>query len=41
MLIVTIYLEHSLPLLTLNERHFCRVPGLQVITPEMLLSGQT
>jgi len=33
-LIAAICLEHSLPLLTLNERHFSRVPGLQVVTPD-------
>lgn len=33
-LIAAICLEHSLPLLTLNERHFSRVPGLQVLTPD-------
>jgi tRNA(fMet)-specific endonuclease VapC len=38
MLIAAICLEHSLPLLTLNERHFSRVPDLQVITPEKYLA---
>lgn len=38
MLIATICLEHALPLLTLNERHFSRVPGLKVLTPDALLS---
>ena len=33
-----ICLEHSLPLLTLNERHFSRVPDLQVLTPDTFLS---
>lgn len=37
-LIAAVCLEHSLPILTLNERHFSRVPGLEVITPEALLS---
>jgi len=31
-LIAAICLEHQLPLLTLNERHFERVPGLTVVT---------
>jgi tRNA(fMet)-specific endonuclease VapC len=31
-LIAAICLEHELPLLTLNERHFERVPGLTVVT---------
>lgn len=33
-LIASICLEHSLPLLTLNERHFARVSGLEVVTPD-------
>jgi len=37
-LIAAICLEHSLPLLTLNERHFSRVPELQVLTPDVFLS---
>jgi tRNA(fMet)-specific endonuclease VapC len=37
-LIAASCLEHSLPILTLNERHVSRVPGLEVITPEALLS---
>ena len=37
-LIAAICLEHSLPLLTLNERHFSRVPDLQVLTPDTFLS---
>lgn len=37
-LIAAICLEHSLPLLTLNERHFSRVPGLRVLTPSDLLA---
>lgn len=32
-LIAAVCLEHSLPLLTLNERHFARVPELSVLTP--------
>jgi len=36
-LIASICLEHSLPLLTLNERHFSRVPGLRVLTPTDLI----
>jgi len=31
-------LEHNLPLLTLNERHFVRVPSLQVISVEQFLA---
>ena len=38
-LIAAICLEHSLPILTLNDRHFSRVPGLKVITPEVFLAG--
>lgn len=37
-LIAAICLEHSLPLLTSNERHFSRVPGLHVLTPQELLA---
>ena len=37
-LIAAICLERSLPLLTLNERHFSRVSGLQVLTPDALLT---
>jgi len=37
-LIAAICLENSIPLLTLNERHFVRVPGLKVLTPDTLLS---
>jgi tRNA(fMet)-specific endonuclease VapC len=37
-MIAAVCLERSLPLLTLNERHFSRVPGLTVLTPEMLLA---
>ena len=36
--IAAICLEHSLPILTLNLRHFGRVPGLKVISPESILS---
>lgn len=32
-------LEHNLPLLTLNERHFARVPMLQVISVEQFLTA--
>jgi tRNA(fMet)-specific endonuclease VapC len=35
-MIAAICLERSLPLLTLNERHFTRVAGLTVFTPETL-----
>jgi len=35
-LIAAICLQHELPLLTLNEKHFRRVPGLTVVTPPML-----
>jgi tRNA(fMet)-specific endonuclease VapC len=37
-LIAATCLERALPLLTLNERHFSRVPELQVVTPETLLA---
>jgi predicted nucleic acid-binding protein len=37
-LLAAICLETSLPLLTLNERHFSRVEGLDVIAPESLLA---
>ncbi len=41
-LIAAICLEHSLPLLTLNERHFRRVPSLRVLTPpDILAFGMT
>jgi len=36
-LVASVCLEHSLPLLTLNERHFSRVPGLRVLTPADLM----
>lgn len=35
-LIASVCLEESLPLLTLNDRHFARVPGLRALTPEDL-----
>ena len=38
-LIAAICLDHNLPLLTLNERHFSRVSGLQVLKPEDLLAA--
>jgi len=37
-LIAAICLEHALPLLTLNDRHFARVPGLQVLGPDAFLA---
>jgi len=37
-LIAAICLEHSLPLLTLNERHFLRVLALRLLTPETFLA---
>lgn len=36
-LIAAICLEQSLPLLTLNERHFSRVPGLKLLNPATVL----
>jgi tRNA(fMet)-specific endonuclease VapC len=36
-LIAAICLEHSLPLLTLNEQHFARVVGLTVFDPNQFL----
>lgn len=36
-LIAAVCLEHSLPLLTLNERHFNRVPKLRIVTPREVL----
>ncbi|OQY99553.1 MAG: hypothetical protein B6D41_01320 [Chloroflexi bacterium UTCFX4] len=39
-LIAAICLEQNLPLLTTNERHFVRVPSLNVLTPETLLSNK-
>ncbi|MEI2689105.1 MAG: type II toxin-antitoxin system VapC family toxin [Anaerolineae bacterium] len=35
-LIAAICQEHDLPLLTLNELHFNRVPGLTVLTPQRI-----
>lgn len=32
-LIAATALEHRLPLMTRNERHFCRVPNLELRTP--------
>ncbi len=37
-LISAVCLEHASPLLTLNERHFARVPGLSVVAPAQLLA---
>jgi tRNA(fMet)-specific endonuclease VapC len=37
-LIAAVCLEHDLPLLTLNERHFARVAGLTVLSPETFLA---
>jgi len=37
-LIAATCLVHSLPILTLNDRHFARVPGLVVYTPATLPS---
>jgi predicted nucleic acid-binding protein len=37
-LIAAICLEHQLPLLTLNQQHFGRVPGLTVVTPTEITS---
>lgn len=37
-LIAAICLEHDLPILTLNDRHFNRAPGLAVLTPELFLT---
>lgn len=36
-MIAATYLQRALPLLTLNERHFDRVTGLSVITPQQIL----
>jgi len=35
-LIAAICLEHKLPLLTLNQEHFSRVPELTVVTPAQI-----
>ena len=32
-------LEHDLPLVTKNVKHFRRISGLKVLTPEMVLSS--
>jgi tRNA(fMet)-specific endonuclease VapC len=37
-LIAAICLERQLPILTLNEKHFRRVPDLRVYTPKQLLA---
>jgi tRNA(fMet)-specific endonuclease VapC len=37
-IIAAIFLERSLPLFTLNERHFTRVPNLTIVTSKMLLA---
>ncbi len=37
-LIASICLAHDLPLLTLNARHFERIPGLTILKPEDLLA---
>ena len=36
--IAAICLEHKLPLLTLNQQHFGRVPNLTVVTPAEIAS---
>jgi len=36
-MIAAICQQHDLPLLTLNERHFNRVEGLTILTPEQIL----
>jgi predicted nucleic acid-binding protein len=33
-------LEQAMPLLTANKRHFSRVPGLEVITPQEMMTGE-
>lgn len=33
-LLAAICLQYEIPILTLNSRHFSRVPGLEVVTPE-------
>ncbi len=38
-LIAAICLTHAMPLLSLNQRHFSRVAGLKVETPETFLSA--
>jgi len=37
-LIAAICSTHDTPLLSLNERHFSRVSGLQVVTPASFLA---
>jgi tRNA(fMet)-specific endonuclease VapC len=37
-LIAAICLAHDMPLLSLNQRHFSRVSGLQVVTPAAFLA---
>ncbi len=37
-LIAALCMEHTLPILTTNERHFSRVPHLKVVTPTAFLS---
>jgi tRNA(fMet)-specific endonuclease VapC len=37
-MIAAIALENQIPLLTLNERHFLRVPNLQVLTAQEFIS---
>jgi predicted nucleic acid-binding protein len=39
-LIAATCLEHSLPILTLNERHFMLVPNLIVLTPNTFMSAR-
>lgn len=36
--IAAICLDNALPLLTLNDRHFARVPELRIITPDQFLA---
>jgi tRNA(fMet)-specific endonuclease VapC len=38
-LIAATCLEYGLPLLTLNDRHFVHVPGLQIVTPTEFLAS--
>lgn len=40
-LIAAMCLTHSLPLLTLNEKHFSRVPELQTLTPDNFITQKT
>ena len=39
-LIAAICLEHQIPLLTINEKHFARVPGLKMITVTQFLATE-